>query len=54
MRATYHVCSPEALTGIPRILKEERLSADQWRYLQFTAVCLPNLLKSEINRKELR
>ena len=52
MRATYHVCSPEALSGIPRVLEKADLSADEWRYLHFASVSLPDLLRSEIIRKE--
>ena len=52
MRATYHVCSPQALSGIPRVLAKEELSADEWRYLHFASVSLPNLLESEIVRKD--
>ena len=51
MRACYHVCSPEALSGIPRILARDRLSASEWRYLHFASVGLPNLLVSDITRK---
>ncbi len=51
MRATYHVCSPESLAGLPRVLSKEGLSGDEWRYVNFAAVSLPNLLASEITRK---
>ncbi len=51
MHACYHVCSPDALSGIPRILTRDRLSPSEWRYLQFASVSLPNLLDSEITRK---
>jgi hypothetical protein len=51
MRTCYHVCSPEALSGIPRVLARDRLSANEWRYLHFASVSLPNLLASEITRK---
>ena len=51
MRATYHVCSPEALSGIPAILKKDELSWGEWCYLNFASVSLPDLLKSEIIRK---
>jgi len=52
MRATYHVCSPQALSGIPRVLTKEDLSGDEWRYLHFASVSLPDLLESEIIRKD--
>ena len=52
MRATYHVCSPQALSGIPRILAKDEPTRDDWLYLSFAAVSLPDLLKSEIIRKD--
>jgi len=51
MRATYHVCSPEALSGIPRVLANDKLSHSQWLYINFASVSLPDLLESEIVRK---
>ncbi|NOZ22119.1 MAG: hypothetical protein GXP25_13655 [Planctomycetes bacterium] len=51
MRATYHICSPEALAGIPRILPKEKLTWGEWCYLNFAAVSLPDLIQSEIIRK---
>ena len=53
MRATYHVCSPQALSGIPRILDKQEPTRDDWLYLNFAAVSLPDLLKSEIIRKDV-
>ncbi len=51
MRVAYHVCSGEALSGIPRILQKKEPSPSEWLYLNFTAVSLPGLLESEIVRK---
>jgi hypothetical protein len=51
MRAAYHVCSPEALSGIPRILAKPQLTQPEWLYLNFASVSMPDLLKSEIIRK---
>ncbi len=51
MRATYHLCSPEALSGLPRLLEKEAFSSDEWRYIEFAAVSLPNLIVPEITRK---
>lgn len=53
MRATYHVCSPQALSGIPRILAKDEPTRDDWLYLNFAAVSLPDLLESEIIRKDV-
>ncbi len=53
MRVTYHVCSPQALSGIPRILAKEELTRDEWLYLNFAAVSLADLLESEIVRKDV-
>ncbi|MBN1347341.1 MAG: hypothetical protein JXQ73_31915 [Phycisphaerae bacterium] len=53
MRATYHLCSPESLSGIPRLLRRAHYSQDEWRYLHFAAVSLPDLLRSEIVRRPL-
>ncbi len=53
MRATYHVCSPQALSGIPRILARDEPTRDDWLYLNFAAVSLPDLLESEIIRKDV-
>ena len=53
MRVAYHVCSPQALSGIPRILAKQEPSSDEWLYLNFAAVSLPNLLESEIIRKDV-
>ena len=53
MRATYHVCSPQALSGIPRILAKAEPTRDAWLYLNFAAVSLPDLLESEIIRKDV-
>jgi hypothetical protein len=53
MRATYHVCSPEALSGVPRILGKEELTRDEWLYLNFAAVSLPGLLRPEIVREDV-
>lgn len=50
MRAAYHICSPEALSGIPRILEQKELSPSEWQYLCFASVSLPDLVKSEIVR----
>lgn len=49
--ATCRICSPESLTGIPRLLARENLTHNQWHYLNFTAVSLPDLLQPEIVRK---
>ncbi|MEW6355778.1 MAG: hypothetical protein AB1696_05620 [Planctomycetota bacterium] len=51
MRATFNVCSPEALAGIPRILPKHKLSWGEWCYLNFAAVSLPDVIQSEIIRK---
>ena len=51
MRATYHICSPQSPSGIPRVLARDRLSQSEWLYLHFAAVSLPDLLQSEIVRK---
>lgn len=53
MRVTYHVCSPEALSGIPRILAKSEPTRDDWLYLNFAAVSLPDLLEPEIIRKDV-
>lgn len=53
MRATYHVCSPNALSGIPRILAKAEPTRDDWLYLNFAAVSLPDLLEPEIVRKDV-
>ena len=53
LRATYHVCSPQALSGIPRILTKEEPSSDEWLYLNFAAASLPSLLEPEIIRKDV-
>ncbi len=53
MPVTYHVCSAEALSGIPRILKKKELSPSEWLYLNFAAVSLPGLLEPEIIRKDV-
>lgn len=54
MRATYHICSPESLSGIPTLLDIEHPSNDDWRYLHYAAVSLPDLLEPEIVRKPFR
>ncbi len=61
MRVTYNVCSPEALSGIPHLLSRpntsgaggsrKKLTDPEWFYLNFSAVSLPDLLRSEIIRK---
>jgi hypothetical protein len=53
MRATYHVCSPQALSSVPRILAKHGPTRDDWLYLNFAAVSLPDLLESEIIRKDV-
>lgn len=51
MRATYHLCCDDSLSGLPRILKKTELGSDEWRYLNFAAISLPELLQPGIVRK---
>ena len=40
-----------SLRILARVLSKEALSGDEWRYVNFSAVSLPNLLASEVTRK---
>jgi hypothetical protein len=51
INATCQICSPESLTGIPRLLTHGDLTHNQWHFVNFTAVSLPDLLQAEIVRK---
>jgi len=51
IRAAWHVASPQSPGGIPRVLLSRELNQDQWRYLHFASVSLPELLEPEIVRK---
>ena len=53
IRAAWHVASPQSPGGIPRVLLSDELNQDQWRYLNFAAVSLPELLQPGIVRSPL-
>ncbi len=48
IRAAWHVASPQSPAGIPRVLLSQKLNQDQWRYLHFASVSLPELLEPGI------
>jgi hypothetical protein len=50
IRAAWHVASPQSPAGIPRVLLSRKLNQDQWRYLHFASVSLPELLEPGIVR----